>query len=151
MTKRILAAVLGAGMFIVGTAVDADVGSSLIILGPGAPTAGCASGTCDGTADGTTKAYDVSKVTYIRIQFACTSGPCVGVLTVNGRSRANVSTVTLPWVPLISCTNVTTGGLCADGSIAYVNVPVTMAVQVVQSGTGSGTMVAVLETHQVTP
>lgn len=131
----------------------ADTGASVIILGPGhTASPACAAGVCDGTADSTTGTFDVSKVTYIRVQFYCTSGPCTNVLTVNSRSKSNTPTgVAPPWIPLISCTNVTTSGICADGSQAYYNIPVTMQLQVVQSGTGAGTAAAILETHLVTP
>ena len=149
--KRILLGLV-LGLLAVVTA-DADVGSALVVIGPGHTSSpACATGLCDGTADSTSGTFDVSKVTYIRVQFYCTTGPCTNVLTVNGRSKANSAAgVAPPWMPLISCTNVTTAGVCADGSIAYINVPVTMQFQITQTGTGAGTAAAILETHTVTP
>lgn len=150
--KKIVVGIL-CGLIMLVVPISADVGSSLVVIGPGhTASPACAAGTCDGTTDSTTGTVNVSNVTFIRVQFYCSSGPCVGVMTVNSRSKVNSAATTAPpWIPLISCTNVTTAGLCADGSVAYVNVPVTMQLQVVQSGTGSGTAVAIVETHQVTP
>lgn len=147
-----IAAVFVLGLLAVVTA-DADIGSSIVVLGPGHTTSpACVSGGCGGAADSVSGTFDVSKVTYIRVQFYCSAGPCTNVLTVNTRSKVNSTAAPAPpWIPLISCTNVTTAGLCADGSIAYINIPVTMQFQLVQSGTAGGTSVAILETHQVTP
>ncbi len=138
--------------------IAADVGSSFIVLGTGAPTSGCAaagggSGSCAGTANGATVAYDISKVTYIRVQAYCLAGPCTGTITVNVRSRSNVSTVpSPPFQGLIACTNVDpTTGKCSDGSTGYMNVPVGMQLQVQLSGYAAGTFGAILETHTVSP
>lgn len=152
MRQRIAAVLVGLCLML-ALPVQADVGASMVVLGPGHTTSpSCASGTCDGTADSTTGTVNVSNVTYIRVQFYCTTGPCTSVMTVNTRSRVQSAAGTAPpWIPLISCTNVTTAGVCSDGSIGYVNIPVTMQFQIVQSGTGGGTSAAILETHTVTP
>lgn len=134
--------------------VQADVGASICIIGPGKTgSPACSSGTCDGTADSTTGTFDISKASYIRVQAYCPVGPCVGILTVNIRSKCNsAACATPPFQGVISCTNVSSAtGLCADGSTGYMNVPVGMQLNVSQSGSGGGTLGAILETHSVTP
>jgi hypothetical protein len=133
------------------TTAMGDVGSSVCVIGPGAANIpACAVGNCAGTADSTTGTFDVTKNTYMRVQFYCTGGPCQNLLTVNGRSKCQSTTcVSPPWVPLLSCTNVTTAGICQDGSIGYINVPITMQIQVVQSATAGGTAAVILESHVV--
>jgi hypothetical protein len=141
------------GLLAVVTA-DADVASFLCVLGPGKTASpACASGTCDGTADSTTGTIDISKASYIRVQAYCAVGPtCTGVLTINVRSKCNSSTcVTPPFQPLISCTNVTTAGVCSNGATGYMNIPVGGSLNIVQSGTAAGTFGAIVETHTITP
>jgi hypothetical protein len=131
----------------------ADTASAVVILGPGHATfPACAAGTCDGTADSTTGTYDVSKASFIRVQLYCSAGPCTQILSVQVRSKTNTAVATTPpWVPLATCTNVTTAGICSDSSVAYYTIPVSMSLRVVQSGTAAGTSQAILETHTVTP
>jgi hypothetical protein len=133
--------------------VAADTASGVVILGPGHATfPACAAGTCDGTSDSTSGTYDVSKATFIRVQLYCSAGPCTSIISILTRSKTNTSlAANPPFVPYTTCTNVTTGGFCADGTMAYYNIPVTMYVQVQQSGSGGGTVQAILETHTVTP
>lgn len=153
MRNRITTVFVGFALLLAFTA-QADVGSAICVLGPGATTSpACASGTCDGTADSTTGTFDISKSTYIRVQAYCPVGPCVGIITVNLRTKCNSTLcATPPFQAVISCTNVSsTTGQCSDGSTGYMNVPVGMQLNVQQSGSGGGTLAAILETHVVTP
>ena len=150
--KRILA-ILALGLLAGRT--NADTGAVLVVIGPGhTASPACATGTCDGTADSTTGTIDVSKVSgNIWVQAYCVTGPCVGTISVNERSKVNSTAATTPpWNTLVSCTNVdATTGLCSDGSSGLMYAVNTMQLQITQTGTGSGTFGVIVETHTVTP
>ncbi len=153
MRHRIATVFVGLALLLAFTA-QADVGSSICVIGPGHTNSpACASGLCDGTADSTSGTINISSASYVRVQAYCPTGPCVGVITVNLRSKCNSSTcATPPFQGVISCTNVdSTTGLCNDGSTGYMNIPVGMQLNVTQSGTASGTFGVIVETHQITP
>ena len=122
--------------------VDADIGSSFTVIGTGAPA-----GEPSGTIDGTTKIYDISKAGFIRVHVFCPVGPCVGTINVLERSIPTAGGSTPPMQIMISCTNPDSAGLCSNGATGYLNVPIGMRLAVQQTGTGSGTFAAILETH----
>jgi hypothetical protein len=150
--KKWIALVLALAFACLPKTASAVVVSCIQMIGPGAASngVGCQAGTCDGTADSTTKAADVSKAAFLRVQLSCLNA-CTNVISIYTRSRPSPALpngAVMPWMLYGSCTNVGANSVCADGSKAYYNVPVTMDVMIQQSGSGGGQAVATLEQHQ---
>lgn len=127
-----------------------QVVGTIVAIGPGASLSGltCQAGPCDGTADSTSAMIPVGKNALALAQIYCASSPCGGNMSVNMRLTCpNAACVTPPYQTLITCTNVTSQGLCVSSPNNFtglMHLSPGVQLEFVQSSTSGGGTWAVL-------
>lgn len=108
--------------------LNADIGSSLVVLN-------------GVTAQGVSPTIDISGASFVRVQVWSSAG-ATGTVLLQVRSTRNNQTPVGPWFTVATITDPNTTG-------EYWSVPVSMNLRVNVSSYASGTIFAVVESHQI--